>query len=192
MPPMPAHAEEGILKGMYKFKPSAKKRAKLRAHLFGSGAIVNQALAAQELLEEKFGVAADVWSITSFKELHRDGNAVERWNRLHPGEQPRETYIEQCLKKEKGVFVIASDYVKALPDSIARWFPRLPVSLGTDGYGRSESREALRDFFEVDARFIAIGALSALARDGQLEWKVVEKGMKELQIDPEKIDPTTI
>ena len=192
MPSMPADAEEGILKGMYKFKPSGKKRAKLRAHLFGSGAIVNQALAAQELLEEKFGVAADVWSVTSFKELHRDGNAVERWNRLHPGEQPRETYIEQCLKKEKGVFVIASDYVKALPDSIARWFPKLPVSLGTDGYGRSESREALRDFFEVDARFIAIGALSALARDGQLEWKAVEKGMKELQIDPEKIDPLLI
>jgi len=192
MPPMPADAEEGILKGMYKFKPSGKKRAKLRAHLFGSGAIVNQALAAQELLEGKFGVAADVWSVTSFKELHRDGNAVERWNRLHPGEQPRETYIEQCLKEEKGVFVIASDYVKALPDSIARWFPRLPVSLGTDGYGRSESREALRDFFEVDARFIAIGALSALARDGQLEWKAVAKGIEELQIDPEKIDPLLI
>jgi pyruvate dehydrogenase E1 component len=192
MPAMPAGAEEGILKGMYKFKPSGKKRAKLKAHLFGSGAIVNQTLAAQELLEEKFGVAADVWSVTSFKELHRDGNAVERWNRLHPGEQPRETYIDQCLKEEKGVFVIASDYVKALPDSIARWFPRLPVSLGTDGYGRSESREALRDFFEIDARFIAIGALSALARDGQLEWKVVEEGMKELQIDPEKIDPMLI
>ena len=189
MPPMPQGVEEGILRGMYKLKPSPKKRSRLKAHLFGSGAIVNQTLEAQQLLEEKYDVAADVWSITSFKELHRDGTAVERWNRMHPGEQPRETYVEQCLKGEKGVFVVASDYVKALPDSIARWFPKLPVSLGTDGFGRSESREALRDFFEVDARFIALGALSALAGEGKIEYSVVEKAMKEMEIDSQKADP---
>jgi len=189
MPPMPEGVEEGILRGMYKFSASSRKRARLKAHLFGSGAIVNQALEAQQLLEANYGVAADVWSITSFKELHCDGNAAERWNRMHPGEPARETYVGQCLKSEKGVFVIASDYLKSLPNSIARWFPRPPVSLGTDGFGRSESREALRDFFEVDARFIALGALSGLAKEGKIEGDVVEKAMKDMDIDPEKADP---
>ncbi|MYA24716.1 MAG: pyruvate dehydrogenase (acetyl-transferring), homodimeric type, partial [Gemmatimonadetes bacterium] len=142
MPEMPDGVEEGILKGMYKFKPSAKKRARLKAHLFGSGAIINSALKAQSLLEEKYQVSADVWSITSYKALHRDGLDAERWNRMHPGEKPRLSYIEQCLAKERGVYVMASDYVKALPESIARWFPNPPVSLGTDGFGRSEIREA--------------------------------------------------
>ncbi len=192
MPPMPAGVEEGILKGMYRFKPSARKRAKLKAHLFGSGAILNKALEAQEILEQSYNVAADVWSITSFKELHRNGLETERWNRMHPGEAPRTSFIGECLNDQRGVFIIASDYVKALPESIARWFPRPPISLGTDGFGRSEGREALRDFFEVDARFIVLGALNALAQEGQLDCGVVKKAMKDLDIDPEKADPTLI
>ena len=189
MPAMPDGVEEGILKGLYKFKPSAKKRARLKAHLFGSGAIINSALQAQRVLEERYQVSADVWSITSYKALHRDGLDAERWNRLHPGQEPRRSYIEQCLAKERGVHVMASDYVKALPESIARWFPNPPICLGTDGFGRSESREALRDHFEVDYRFIALGALSALARDGQIECDAVVQAMKDLEIDPAKPNP---
>ena len=189
MPEMPDGVEAGILKGLYKFKPSAKKRARLKAHLFGSGAIINSALKAQNLLEEKYQVSADVWSITSYKALHRDALDAERWNRLHPGKKPRLSYIEQCLAKERGVYVMASDYVKALPESIARWFPNPPVSLGTDGFGRSETREALRDHFEVDYRFIALGALSALAREGQIECDVVVQAMQDLAIDPAKPNP---
>ena len=189
MPEMPDGVEEGILKGLYKFKPSAKKRAPLKAHLFGSGAIINSTLKAQSILEEKYQVSADVWSITSYKALHRDALDSERWNRMHPGEKPRLSYIEQCLAKEHGVYVMASDYVKALPESIARWFPNPPVSLGTDGFGRSETREALRDHFEVDYRFIALGALSALAREGQIEYDAVVQAMKDLDIDPAKPNP---
>jgi pyruvate dehydrogenase E1 component len=191
MPAMPAgkNIEEGILKGMYKFKASEKKRAKLKAHLFGSGAILNCALEAQGILEEKYGVAADVWSITSFKNLHRDGLETDRHNRMHPGEKPQTSYIADCLQGEKGIFVIASDYVKALPESISRWFPKMPTSLGTDGFGRSESREALRDFFEVDARFIVLGALDSLAADGQIDYDVVKQAMQDLDIDPDKADP---
>ncbi len=189
MPEMPDGVEEGILKGMYKFKPSANQRAPLKAHLFGSGAIINSVLKAQSILEEKYQVSADVWSITSYKALHRDGLDVERWNRLHPSEEPRFSYIEQCLAEERGVHVMASDYVKALPESIARWFPNPPVSLGTDGFGRSESREALRDHFEVDYRFIALGALSALAREGQIENDAVVQAMQDLKIDPAKPNP---
>jgi len=189
MPPMPKGVEEGILRGMYKFRASGKKRAKLKANLFGSGAILNKALEAQELLEREYHVAADVWSITSFKQLYADGAQAERWNRMHPGAPRRVPYIAQCLEKETGVFVIASDYVKALPDSIARWFPKPPVSLGTDGFGRSDSREALRYFFEVDARFIALAALTALAGEGQISPEAVEAAMKDLDIDPEKPNP---
>ena len=188
MPPMPEGAEEGIIRGMYRIQPAARKRSRLRAHLFASGPIVNRALEAQRILETSYNVVADVWSITSFKELYRNGNQVERWNRMHPGEAPRSTYIQECLEGEKGVCVIASDYVKALPDSVSRWFPGKPVSLGTDGFGRSDSREALRDFFEVDARFIVLGALSALLRDGKVEPVVVRKAMQDMDIDQDKAD----
>ena len=138
---------------------------------------------------DKYGVAADVWSITSYKELYRDGNAAERWNMLHPRSKPRRPYVTECLADAPGVFVCASDYVKALPNSIARWFPRPIVALGTDGFGRSESRAGLRDFFEVDARFVTLAALSALARDGQLKPEVVQKAIRDLEIDPDKLDP---
>ena len=188
MPPMPDGVGEGIIKGMYRLKPAARKSSRLKAHLFASGPIVNKALEAQEILETAYKVAADVWSITSFKELYRNGNEVERWNRMHPGLAPRTSYIEECLAGEKGACVIASDYVKALPNSISRWFPGEPVSLGTDGFGRSDSREALRDFFEVDARFIVLGALSALAREGKVQPEIVGQAMGDMNIDQEKAD----
>ncbi|MBP1595852.1 MAG: aceE [Acidobacteria bacterium] len=189
MPAMPEGIKDGILKGMYRFRASAKKGARLRAQLLGSGAILREAVRAQAMLEEKYGVAADVWSVTSYKELYRDGHDVERWNMLHPLETPRLPYVTQCLSDAPGVFVAASDYIRALPDSIARWVPRPLVSLGTDGYGRSENRQGLRDFFEVDARFITLAALAALAREGQVDAGVVRQAMIDMGIDSEKANP---
>ena len=190
LPPMPEGCEEGIIRGLYRFSASDKQLAH-RAHLLASGAILNMALQAQELLAEKYDVAADVWSITSFKELHKDGLETDRWNRMHPQDESRKSYVSQCLSDETGVFVVASDYVKALPESIARWFPKPPVCLGTDGFGRSEGREALRDFFEVDPRFIALSVLSALAAEGAIEAGVVSQAMADLGIDPDKPNPAT-
>src|SRR5438067_644242 len=183
MPPMPPDAKAGILKGLYRFSTAKNTAAKLKAQLLGSGAILPEVVKAAELLET-FGVAADVWSVTSYGELYRDGNACDRWNMLHPAQKPRVPYVTECLGGADGVIVAASDYLKALPNSIDRWLPRPIVALGTDGFGRSEGRKALRDFFEVDARFVAIGALSALARDKQIDAKLVEKAIKDLGIDP--------
>jgi pyruvate dehydrogenase E1 component len=191
MPPMPPGVQEGILKGMYRFRASENKRAKLRAQLFGSGAILREALRAQKMLEEQYGVVADVWSVTSYKELYREGHEVERWNMLHPTERPRTPYVAACLANAPGIFVAASDYVKARPDSVARWFPRPLVSLGTDGFGRSDTREALRGFFEVDARTITFATLSALAREKQVSPEILKKAMVDLGIDPDKPNPMT-
>ena len=189
MPPMPAGVREGILKGMYRLRVSEHSRRSKRAHLFASGAIVQEALRAQQILEDEYGLAADVWSVTSYKQLHQDGVDTERWNLLHVDEAPRRPYVSQCLDGEDGAFVAASDYVKALPDSVARWFPRPPVALGTDGFGRSESRPALRHFFEVDAETIAYAALAELARQGQMEASVVRKAGEALGIDTEAGNP---
>jgi pyruvate dehydrogenase E1 component len=191
MPPMPDGARQGILRGLYKLKTSENTSTKLHAQLFGSGAILNEVLKAQKLLEEKYNVAADVWSVTSYKELYRDGHEVERWNLLHPAEPPRTPYVTACLADAPGVFVAASDYVKALPDTISRWVPKPVVALGTDGFGRSDSRRALRDFFEVDHRFIAAAALAALTREKKIKSDVIQKAMKEMEINPEKADPIT-
>jgi pyruvate dehydrogenase E1 component len=150
---------------------------------------LNETLKAQKLLGEKYGVAADVWSVTSYKELYRDGHEAERWNMLHPSEIPRVPYITQCLQDAPGVFIAASDFSKALPDSIYRWFPKPLVSLGTDGFGRSDSRRALRDFFEVDARFITLAALAALAREKEIKTDVVQHAIKDLEINPGKANP---
>ncbi|GBD37966.1 Pyruvate dehydrogenase E1 component [bacterium HR37] len=188
-PPMPSGVKEGIIKGMYKFRAAEHRNPKLHAHLFGSGAILNEALKAQKILEERYEVSADVWSITSYKELYRDGHEVERWNMLHPSEIQRIPYVTQCLQNEDGVFVAVSDYVKALPDSISRWFPKPLVALGTDGFGRSDSRKALRDFFEVDARFITLAALWALAKEKRIKIEVVEHAIKDLDINPAKANP---
>src|SRR5687768_5410303 len=193
MPPMPEGpgsetVRSGIVKGMYRFSKAKNTASKLKAQLLGSGAILPEVIKAAALLEQ-FGVAADVWSVTSYGELYRDGNTCDRWNMLHPAQQARVPYVAECLNKTEGVIVAASDYLKALPNSIDRWLPRPIVSLGTDGFGRSEGRKALREFFEVDARFIAVGALSALARDKQVDAKLVEKAIKDLGIDPEKKNP---
>ena len=189
MPPMPEGVKDGILKGMYKFKAATNKKAKLRAQLFGSGAILNEALQAQDILEKNYGVAADVWSVTSYKCLYTDGIETERWNRLHPGEKPRVPYVTQCLQGAQGVLVAASDYLKTLPNMVAKWMPRRLASLGTDGFGRSEGRASLREFFEVDARFIALATLHELAQEGQIEESVVEKAIADLGIDSEKSNP---
>jgi pyruvate dehydrogenase E1 component len=190
MPPMPDgdDVKAGIVKGMYRYSRAKNTAAKLKAQLLGSGAILPEVIKAAALLEQ-FGVAADVWSVTSYSELYRDGNACDRWNMLHPSQKARMPYVTECLGNTDGVIVAASDYVKALPNSIDRWLPRPIVSLGTDGFGRSEGRRALRDFFEVDARFVAVGALSALARDKQIDAKLVDKAIKDLGIDPEKKNP---
>jgi pyruvate dehydrogenase E1 component len=191
MPAMPEGQEvrEGILKGLYRFKASEKKDAKLRAQLFGSGSIMFEVLKAQQILEEKYGVAADVWSVTSYKALYRDGNDCERWNMLHPGAEPRVPFVTQKLKDASGVFVAASDYMKVLPESIAQWVPRRLVSLGTDGFGRSENRASLRDFFEVDAKHIVLATLNALAGEKQVKLEVVQQAIKDLGINPEKANP---
>jgi pyruvate dehydrogenase E1 component len=190
MPAMPEGAKEGIVKGMYKLKSSGLKNGKYRAQLFGSGTILNEVVKAQEILED-YKVAADVWSVTSYKELRRDALDIERWNMLHPSEEPKLPYITQMLKNEDGVFVASSDYVKALPDSISKWVPRNLFSLGTDGFGRSEGRKELRDFFEVDARHVALAALYALLREGKIKSTVVDKAMMDLDINPEKRNPVT-
>ncbi|MCL4814540.1 MAG: pyruvate dehydrogenase (acetyl-transferring), homodimeric type [Vicinamibacteraceae bacterium] len=188
-PAMPKGARDGILKGMYKLKTTDKPRAKARAQLFGSGAILPEVLHAQALLEEKYGVGADVWSVTSYSQLYRDGNAADRWNMLHPDEKPRQPWVSECLEHAPGVLVAASDYVKALPRAIDSWLPRPLTSLGTDGFGRSESRASLRDFFEVDARFVTYATLVALAREGKIDAKVVRQAIKDLDINPDKADP---
>jgi pyruvate dehydrogenase E1 component len=191
MPSMPVGSREGILKGMYRFRASGSGKSKLHAQLFGSGAILREAVKAQEILEEKFRVAADVWSVTSYKALYQDGLEAERWNLLHPGEKPRLPYVSECLADMPGVLVAATDYLKILPNMVSKWMPRRLASLGTDGFGRSESRASLRDFFEVDARFITLAALSELMREGQIEPCVFDKAVKELEVDLEKPDPMT-
>ncbi len=188
MPPMPEGVEEGILKGLYKYQASAMKKPKARAQLLGSGAILPGVIEAAEMLE-RYGVAADVWSVTSYVELQRDCRAVDRWNVLHPAEAPRESWVQRSLGGAPGVVVAASDYVKLLPAGIDHHIEQPFVALGTDGYGRSDSREALRDHFEVDARHVVAATLSALARAGQIDVKVAQQAFKDLSINPDTADP---
>src|SRR5438093_4727831 len=192
MPVMPEGSRDGILKGMYRFRASSMPNAPLRAQLFGSGAILPEVIKAQEILESRYNVGADVWSVTSYAELYREGHACERWNVLHPGEPPRVPYVTRCLNDAApGVLVAASDYVKALPDSIDRWLPRPLNALGTDGFGRSESRASLRDFFEVDYRYVIVATLGALAREGKVDVSVVQQAIKAHNINSEKTNPAT-
>jgi pyruvate dehydrogenase E1 component len=188
MPAMPQGAREGILKGLYRCKPADNGSAKHKAQLLGSGAILNEVLAAQKLLE-KYDVAADVWSVTSYQELYRDGHAADRWNMLHPGETPKVPYVRQCLETTSGVIVAASDYLKVLPGSLDRWMPRRVRALGTDGFGRSDDRAGLRQFFEVDARFVVVATLAELAQEGQIDRKVVAQAIKDFGIDADKPNP---
>jgi pyruvate dehydrogenase E1 component len=180
---------EGILRGLYRFNESDAKDAKVRVQLLGSGTIMYEVLKAQTILKEQYGVAADVWSVTSYKELYRDANDCERWNMLHPGESPRTPFVTQTLKDAPGPFIAASDYMKVLPESLAKWVPGALVSLGTDGFGRSENRAALRDFFEVDAKHIVLAALGALAGEKKISLQAVKQAVRDLGIDAEKLNP---
>ena len=188
---MPEGCAEGILRGLYKVRPAVDPDAGPRLHIFGSGSILCEALRAQELLAAR-GVAADVWSVTSWNELRRDAVAVERWNMLHPIETPRVPYFRQVLDAEPWPIVAASDYMKTLPLALATWAPDGLHALGTDGFGRSETRESLRRFFEVDAESICVAALSELARREEIEPRRVQDAIEELGLDPGKPDPTTV
>src|SRR6202035_5120404 len=175
-------------------RASEKKDAKLRAQLLGSGAIMFEVLKAQAILEKDYGVAVAVWSVTSYKELYREANDCARWNMLHPTQKAKVPYVTQTLKGASGPFIAASDYMKVLPESLAQWVPGKLVSLGTDGFGRSENRASLRDFFEVDAKHIVLATLHALAVEKPADKKnggegvsakLLEKAIRDLGIDPE-------
>jgi pyruvate dehydrogenase E1 component len=189
-PAMPEGAQEGILKGMYRL--STGGRGKVRVQLLGSGTILREVIAAAEMLEEQFSVPADVWSVTSFSELRREALSVARWNERHPRKTERRSYVEQCFTKTKGPFVAATDYVKNVPDQIRQWVPGSYTVLGTDGFGRSDGRAALRQFFEVDRKSIALAALKALADEGALDPETVSTAIHKFGVDPDKADPVTV
>ena len=191
MPPMPEGVEEGILKGLYKFKSGPEKK-KHKAHLLASGPIINEALKAQQILAEQYQVSADVWSATSYKLLRNDALRAKRWNMLNPTATQKRSYVETLLEKEKGVFVAVSDNMKIVPDQIAPWVPGGLTTLGTDGFGRSDTRENLRRFFEVDAELTVIATLHALAENGAVEKQVVAKAMKDLNVAPDKTHPEVV
>ena len=184
MPEMPAGCEEGIIRGMYKFKSVEAPGA--RVQLFGSGPILREALRAADLLAEKYGVASDVWSVTSYTQLRRDAQECERWNMLNPDKQPRKSYVEEQLEGVDGPVIASSDYVRILAEQINPWVPGGLFALGTDGMGRSESREALRRHFEVDAECITLAALTQLAKRGKFDRSKLAGVIKELNINPEK------
>jgi len=193
-PALPQGAEQGILKGMYLLRDS-KSKNKLRVQLLGSGTILREVEAAAEMLEKDWGVAADVWSATSFTELRRDGLAADRWNMLHPEAKPRVPYITEMLQKRPaGPVIASSDYMKTFADQIRPFVPKDRVYrvLGTDGFGRSDSRSRLRHFFEVNRCFVVIAALKALADSGEGKAKAVADAIKKYEIDPGKADPTTV
>ncbi len=192
MPVMPENCRDGILKGMYRYRTADKPDAPHKVNLFGSGTILNEVIRAQQVLQTQFDIAADVWSVTSYKQLYTDAVSTDRWNFLHPAEKPRQSHIQQCLAGEKGVFVAASDYVKALPCSMAQWIPGRLVALGTDGYGRSDTRRDLRDYFEVSWRFIVLAALHGLVLEGQIEANILTTAMKQFDINPNKVNPMFI
>jgi pyruvate dehydrogenase E1 component len=191
MPAMPEGVQEGVLKGLYKFRKSPGEH-KLKAQILGSGAILRQALRAQEILSEQFSVAADVWSATSYKSLRTEALNVKRWNMLHPTAPARRSYLETVLQEEEGAFIAVSDYMKIIPDQIAPWVPGGLTTLGTDGFGRSDTRQALRRFFEIDAESVVVATLYALASKGQVKRQVVERAIKELRVDPDKLFPVCV
>jgi pyruvate dehydrogenase E1 component len=190
MPPLPEGQKQGILQGIYKFR-NAEKKLEKHVQLFGSGSIMQQVLRAQTMLNE-YGVSADVWGVTSYQRLHNDGASCDRHALLHPEAEPRIPYIQQALKGVEGPFIAASDYIKHTPDAIARWMPGRFVALGTDGFGMSDTREALRRHFEVDAESIVLGALHGLRLDGKLSAQEVAAAIKKLGIDPEKLEPMKV
>ena len=192
MPAMPENVREGILKGMYCFKKS-ELNSPVKVNLLGSGAIMNETIKASEILEKNYKISADIWSVTSYKELYDDALNTEHWNLLHPDQEEKPTYIEKCFADTKeNIFVAASDYLKAVPLTVSKWFPGSFSALGTDGYGRSESRKSLRDYFEVDARHIVLSALASLSKKNKIGKDIITKAMAELEINSEKINPLDI
>jgi pyruvate dehydrogenase E1 component len=189
-PEMPKGAETGIIKGMYPLRASKAKGP--RVQLMGSGVILREVIAAAEMLQQDWGVAADIWSVTSFNELRREGLDAHRWNMLHPEDKPRQSYVEQCLQKAEGPVIASTDYMKTFADQIRAFVPQRYVVLGTDGFGRSDSREALRSFFEVDRHYIVLAALKALADDGKLPAAKAAEAIKKYGIDQNKPNPLTV
>ncbi len=190
-PPMPQGVEDGIVKGLYKFKPGYEG-GKVKAHIFGSGSIMQSALKAQMILAEKYGVSADVWSATSYKLLRTDAVRCQRWNMLHPTEPAKKGYLENLLAKEQGAFVAVSDNIRTVPDQIAPWVPGGLFTLGADGFGRSDTRARLRRFFGVDAETTVVGTLYALAEKNLVERKVVAQAIKDLGLDAEMAQPQIV
>ena len=191
MPPMPEGVEEGILRGLYRFKAGAEGK-KHKAHIFGSGPIIRSALKAQEILAQRYDVSADVWSATNYKQLRADALRCRRWNMLHPAEPPRKSHIETVLEKEHGVFVAVSDFMRIVPEQIAPWVPGGLFALGTDGFGRSDTRERLRRFFEVDAECTVIATLHVLAQKEQIPREAVSVAIRDLGVDPDKDFPACV
>jgi pyruvate dehydrogenase E1 component len=192
-PAMPEGAEEGILRGMYLLREGAGKRSrKPRVQLLGSGTILREVMAAADLLESDFGVISDVWSVTSFTELRRDGLEVERWNMLHPTSEGRRAYVTERLDAGRGPVIASTDYIRALPDQIRQWVPGRYRVLGTDGYGRSDSRRALRRFFEIDRHYVAVAALKELADSGEIDPERVAEAIEKYGLDPEAPMPTVV
>jgi pyruvate dehydrogenase E1 component len=189
-PAMPQGVEQGILKGMYLLNIGG--RGKVRVNLLGSGTILREVLKAAEILERDYGVPADIFSVPSYTELRREALAIERWNLLHPDQPQKQPYVAKCLGEREGPFIAASDYMKTVPDQIRQWVPGKFLVLGTDGYGRSDARAALRDFFEVDHRYIVLAALKALADESKLDRATVMACFAKFGIDPEKPDPVTV
>jgi pyruvate dehydrogenase E1 component len=190
MPEMPENSREGILKGMYKFKSMTGKKGGNKINLLGSGAILTEVIKAAEILENDFNVGSDIWSVTSYKALYENAIDTDRWNRLHP-KKKRKNYIEQLIGDDESTFVAASDYLKAVPLSVAKWFPGNFTALGTDGFGLSDTRDALREYFEVDANFIAYMALDSLYRTGKLDKKKLDEAINKLMINKDKSNPRT-
>jgi pyruvate dehydrogenase E1 component len=191
-PAMPAGAEAGILKGMYRVREAQGARGNKsapRVQLLGAGTILREVLAAAELLEQDWRVAADVWSVTSFTELRREGMAIDRRNRLHPDAEPRRAWVEQCLAPTSGPVIAATDYMRTVGDMIRNWVQRRYTVLGTDGFGRSDTRAALRDFFEVDRHHVAVAALKALADDGTIDRRLVKQAIEKYELDTERANP---
>jgi pyruvate dehydrogenase E1 component len=190
-PDMPKGAEEGILRGMYLLQKSTGKKQKAQVQLLGSGTILREVMAAAELLDKDFGVAADIWSVTSFTELRREGLDIERWNRLHPEETPKVSYVEQCLAQSNGPTIASTDYMASFADQIRPFISHRYVVLGTDGYGRSDTRKQLRKHFEVDRHWVVVTTLKALADEGTLPASKVTTAIKKYGINPEKPNPLT-
>jgi pyruvate dehydrogenase E1 component len=191
-PELPKGVEDGVVRGMYKLpRPKGKKASKVQ--LLGSGTILLEVIAAQKLLKEDFNIVADVWSCTSFNELRRDGISTARWNMLHPDEPKKRSYVEQCLSNTEGPVIAATDYMRIFADQIRPYIPNKNYDvLGTDGFGRSDTREKLRDFFEVDRRYVVVAALSAMLNEGTIPKKTVIDAIKKYGVNPNKPEPTTV